>query len=148
MFKGLFFILALIIGVPAAMMAGWVILSNTSPGAVGTPAHAGAVSNGKPEECTSVEIKVRARSTAETTIAVTEGQILRGTYEANGGFGSVDILARAYTPNGVQIMESKKKANFDFLISVKMSGEYKFVFDNRYSMVTPKAIGLFYCIQK
>jgi hypothetical protein len=147
-FKKLFIVMLLVIGLPASLMAGWVILSNTSPGTVGTPAHAGAVSNGKPEGCTTVDLQVRARSKAETKILLADQQVVRGTYEADGGFGHVDILMRIESPQGDEIFVSPKKSNYDFVLAPRIGGEYTFVFDNRYSLVTPKAIGLYYCIAR
>ena len=38
----------------AGIVGGWAAMNYFSPGTVGTPAHAGAVSNGHPEDCTNV----------------------------------------------------------------------------------------------
>jgi hypothetical protein len=39
-------------------------------------------------------------------------------------------------------------AQYDFTLPAKYRGEYALVFDNRYSMYTAKAIGLYYCIDR
>jgi len=140
------FVVILVVGLPAALVGGWVILNNTSPGSVGTPAHAGAISNGKLEECTTVDLSVKARSTTSTRVRLADHQVLRGTYEVNGGFGKVDILMRISSPNNDVLLESPKESNYDFVLSARADGDYTFTFDNRYSLITPKAIGFFYCI--
>jgi hypothetical protein len=71
---------------------------------------------------------------------------MRGTFEADGGFGKVDIIMRIVDPQGNHLASSPRVANYDFVLPVKVRGEHKFVFDNRYSMFTAKAVGLFYCI--
>lgn len=144
--RTLLFIVVLTVGVPAAAAGGWILLNNTSPGLVGTPAHAGVVSNGKPEDCTTVDLAVKARSTTQTVVSLQGGQVVRGTFEVNGGFSNVDILMRVMSPNNEQLLLSEKKSNYDFVVSGKVGGDYTFIFDNRYSMITPKAIGFYYCI--
>ncbi len=144
----LMLVVLLTVGLPGAAVAGWVILNNVSPGVVGTPAHAGSVSNGKPAECTTVDLSVKARAKTQTLISLQSGQVVRGTFEVNGGFSNVDILMRVMSPNGKELLLSEKKANYDFVLSAKITGDYTFVFDNRYSMITPKAIGFYYCIPR
>jgi hypothetical protein len=144
--RGLFLILLLVLGLPATAGAGWYGLGRMSPGEVGTPAHAGVISNGRPEECTTVNLSVRARSTTEHRLFLGEDQVLRGTFEANGGFGGVDIMMRIVTPRGGEALVSPRDTNYDFVLIAEIPGEYTFVFDNRYSMVTAKAIGLYYCV--
>ena len=140
------FIAFVVIALPAAGIGAWYVLNNSSPGDVGTPAHAGVISNGKPEECVTEQLSVRARSTTETTVLLKEGEILRGTFETNGGFGKVDVMMRILSPQGGELHVSPRASNYDFVLSPRVGGEYKFVFDNRYSLVTAKAIGLYYCI--
>jgi hypothetical protein len=141
-----FVVVVLVVGLPALLVAGWVTLSRVDPGKVGTPAHAGAISNGKPEDCTTVDLSVNARSTASATVSLSDRQVMRATYEANGGFGKVDILMRIISPNNEVLLESPRAANYDFVVSARAAGDYTFVFDNRYSLITPKAIGFYYCI--
>jgi hypothetical protein len=140
------FIAAVVIGLPAAAIGAWYVLDNTTPGAVGTPAHAGAVSNGEPEDCVTVQLTVGARENASTKVLLKEDDVLRGTFEANGGFGNVDIMMRIVSPQGGEVHVSPRERNYDFVLAPRFAGEYTFVFDNRYSMVTAKAIGLYYCI--
>jgi hypothetical protein len=142
----LLFIAFVVVALPAAVIGAWFVLNNSAPGAVGTPAHAGAVSNGQPEDCVTVQLSVRARSRVETTVLLKEADIVRGTFEANGGFGKVDIMMRILSPQGDELHVSPRASNYDFVLAPRVGGQYTFVFDNRYSMVTAKAIGLFYCI--
>lgn len=118
-----------------------------APGTVGTPARAGAVSNGKPEQCTNVNFNVRARGEERRIVALAEGDLLRGTFEVHGGFGRVDIFLRVVSPQGLDILASPKSENYDFNFPAKIRGEYVFVFDNRFSLYTSKAVGLYYCIE-
>ena len=140
------FITLVVLGLPAAAMGAWYVLNNTTPGDVGTPAHAGAVSNGKPEDCVTVQLSVDARSKTQHTVLLDEGDIVRGTFEADGGFGRVDIMMRIVSPQGGELHVSPRESNYDFVLAPRVAGQYTFVFDNRYSMVTAKAVGLFYCI--
>jgi len=144
--RGLLLLAVLVVALPGSLVGGWVILNSVDPARVGTPAHAGAVSNGRPEECTTVQLAVKRRATVETSVHLEERQVIRGTFEVDGGFGRVDILMRIYSPNGEMLYQSPKATNHDILMAAKLRGEYRFVFDNRYSLVTPKAIGFFYCI--
>ncbi len=139
-------VVILVIGLPAALVGGWVTVSRVEPGKVGTPAHAGAISNGNLEECTTIDLSVKARSTTTATVHLANRQVMRATYEVNGGFGKVDVLMRIISPNNEVLFESPKSSNYDFVVSARADGDYSFVFDNRYSMITPKAIGFFYCI--
>jgi hypothetical protein len=144
--RGLLFVLSLVIALPGSLIVGWVVLNEVDPAAIGTPAHAGAVSNGKPEECTTVQLTVKRRGQVETVVHLEERQVLRGTYEVDGGFGRVDILMRIYGPNGEELFVAPRATNFDILMAARVRGDYRFVFDNRYSLLTPKAIGFFYCV--
>jgi hypothetical protein len=132
----------------AAIGGGWVALNRYTPGRVGTPAHASALSNGHPETCTNVNFGVKRRGTATRKIPLEQGDLLRGTFEADGGFGNVDILMRILSPQGEAMAASPRAGNWDFTLSAKFRGEYSLVFDNRYSLYTPKAIGLFYCVER
>ena len=130
------------------MVGGWLIMNRVAAGSVGTPAHAGSLTNGHPEDCTNVNFQVKARSVVVRSILLQENSILRGTYEVDGGFGKVDIILRINTPQSKELAHFNRAENFDFMFPVQISGEYQLVFDNRYSMFTPKAVGLFYCIDK
>src|SRR3990172_7725818 len=141
-----FVVLLLVVGLPAALVGGWVIIAQVEPGEVGTPAHAGPISNGKPEECTTIDLSVKARSTATATVHLDNRQVMRATYEVNGGFGRVDIMMRIVSPNNEVLLEAPKASTYDFVLSAPPHRDYSFVFDNRYSLVTPKAIGFFYCV--
>ncbi|HZP57665.1 MAG TPA: emp24/gp25L/p24 family protein [Dehalococcoidia bacterium] len=125
---------------------GWAALTYWQPGHPGTPSHAGAVSNGQPGACTNHELVVRARAQTKTTMTFEQGDLVRGTFEANGGFGRVDVLMRVTSPLGDQLLQSARRENYDFSFPVKYRGEYDFVFDNRYSMLTSKAVALYVCI--
>lgn len=137
---GLFALLA------GGIVGGWLAMNRLAVGSVGAPAHAGAVSNGHPEACTNVNFQVASRDESVRTILLEEGDLMRGTFEADGGFGKVDIIMRIVDPQGNHLASSPRAANYDFVLPVKLRGEHKFVFDNRYSMFTAKAVGLFYCI--
>ncbi len=128
------------------IVGGWVAMNRVAAGSVGTPAHAGSLTNGHPEDCTNVNFQVKSRAVATRTLMLQENQIVRGTYEVNGGFGNVDIILRINTPQNLELAQFPRAANYDFMFPVKLSGEYQLVFDNRYSLFTPKAVGLFYCI--
>lgn len=144
--RGMFFLLLIVIGLPAGTIGGWLVLNNVDPGRVGTPAHAGVISNGRPEDCTTIDLTVKARSKAETNILLGEDQVLLGTFEADGGFGAVDMMMRVTDPRGGEVLVSPRATNYDFVFPAELPGDYTFTFDNRYSMITPKAIGLYYCI--
>jgi hypothetical protein len=125
---------------------GWVAMNYYNPGNVGTPAHAGALSNGQLQDCTNVNFSVKPRSTTRRTITLQAGNLLRGTYEADGGFGRVDIMMRVESPQGDVLLTGPRAANYDFSIPAKINGDYVVIFDNRYSLYTAKSIGLFTCI--
>ena len=139
------FIFALLTG---GIVGGLFAMNRYSPGNVGTPAHAGAISNGHPEQCTNVDFVAKARGEARRTIFVDENEIVRGTFQVDGGFGRVDILMRIVDPQGKEMFASPKVTNFDFTFPAKLRGDYTLVFDNGYSMYRSKAIGLYYCIDK
>ena len=141
---GLFVATLLICGVAG----GWVAMNRYAPGSVGTPARAGALSNGHPEDCTNVNFSVNARAQTSRPVSLKKGNVLRGTFEADGGFGRIDILMRIVSPQGLEIYAPPKTSNLDFTLPAQIDGDYTFVFDNRYSMFTSKAIGLYYCIDK
>jgi hypothetical protein len=131
----------------AGIAGGWAAMNSYQPGAVGTPAHAGGISNGHPELCTNVNFVVKARDSTTRTIPLDVGDLVRGTYEADGGFGRVDILARVLSPQGEEMAVFPRASNYDFTFSATYRGDYAIAFDNRYSMYTAKSIGLFYCIE-
>ncbi len=128
------------------LVGGWVAMNSYAPGGVGTPAHAGAVSNGHPEDCKNLNFSVPARGEAMRTVSLKEGSVLRGSFEANGGFGRVDVLMRIVSPQGLELYAPPKAANLDFSLPAKINGDYTLVFDNRYSLFTAKSIGLYYCL--
>lgn len=140
--------LALILLLVGGMAGGWVALNYFSPASLGTPAHAGAISNGHPEQCTLVDLGVRARSRAEHQVALDAGWVVRGTFSVEGGFGRVDLFMRIVDPQGLDLLASPRTDHYDFVLPVKVRGEYRFVFDNRYSLYTSKSVGLYYCIDK
>ncbi len=125
---------------------GWAGIDRFSAGDAGTPAHAAAISNGHPEDCTNVNFHVKQRALGVRTVMLDENDIVRGTFEVNGGLGHVDIRLRVITPRGLELFASPRAENYDFMFPVTLRGAYQFVFDNRYSMFTPKAVGLFYCV--
>jgi emp24/gp25L/p24 family/GOLD len=126
--------------------SGWVAMNYFNPGTVGTPAHAGAVSNGRPQDCTNVDFNVRPRAEARRTVSLDAHELLRGTFEADGGFGRVDVIMRVVDPQGQEIFSTLKVSNYDFSIPPQYRGDYTLVFDNRYSLYTSKSIALYYCI--
>jgi hypothetical protein len=130
------------------LVAGWVAMNLYWPGDAGTPAHAGIVSNGRLEDCVNISFNVRARSTEERIALVEKGALVRGTFEAHGGIGRVDILLRVRDPQRQEIYASQRVDTEDFTFPAPIAGEYTFVFDNRYSLYTSKAVGLFYCIDR
>ena len=130
----------------SGLAGGWFAMNYYYPGGAGTPAHAGALTNGHPEDCTNVNFNVRPRSTETRRIALETGDLLRGTFEADGGFGRVDVFMRIISPNGDDMAASPRAAHYDFTLPAKYRGEYALLFDNRYSMFTAKSIGLYYCI--
>jgi hypothetical protein len=132
----------------AGMAGGWYAMNTWAAGSVGTPAPAGAISNGHPEDCTNVNFTVMPRKTASRTVLLEQGQTLRGTFEVNGGFARVDIILRIVSPQGLDLLASPKSENYDFTLTPKIRGEYTFIFDNRYSLFTSKAVGLFYCLDR
>jgi hypothetical protein len=142
----------LLIGIALALTGGvaggWWAMNYYAPGNVGTPAHAGAVTNGKPQECTNVNFYVRARSETTREVILEQGDLLRGTFEVQGGFGRVDIFMRVTSPQGLDILSSPKAENYDFNFPAQIRGAYTFIFDNRYSLYTSKSVGLYYCIER
>ncbi|MHB8378153.1 MAG: p24 family protein [Dehalococcoidia bacterium] len=137
---------ALVLGL--GLGAAWVALNYSAPGTVGTPAHAGAVSQGRPADCTNVNVNVRAGAEATRQVTLNEGDYVRGTFEADGGFGRVDVLMRLVTPQGVEILVSPRASNYDFTFPAKVRGAYSFVLDNRYSLFTAKSVALYYCVER
>jgi hypothetical protein len=91
---------------------------------------------------------VKPRSVERRTIALAQGNLLRGTYEADGGFGRVDIMMRVESPQGDTLLVGPRAANYDFSIPAKIGGDFVLIFDNRYSLFTAKSIGLYYCIDR
>ena len=138
------------IGLTAMFTVGiavsWWAMNHYNPGSIGTPAHAGAVSNGQPEECTNVSFNVGPRSKVERKVMLETGSLLRGTFEANGGLGRVDIFLRVKNPQNEDILSSPRASTYDFSFPARNRGEYTFIFDNRFSLFTSKGVGLFYCV--
>lgn len=130
----------------AGLIGAGVTMNYYSPGSAGTPTHAGAVSNGQLEDCVNENFAVRPRQLAERTVLFEQGGLVRGTFEAHGGVGHVDILLRVKDPQGLEIYASQRIATDDFTFPAPIRGDYTFVFDNRYSIYTSKSIGLFYCL--
>lgn len=130
------------------MAGGWMAMSYFQPGTVGTPARAGALSNGRPETCTNLQFPVRPRSEVEKVLAVQPGDLVRGTFEADGGLGRVDVLMRLVSPQGEVLLLSPRASNYDFSFPAKVRGEYTVVFDNRFSLYTSKSVALYYCIDR
>jgi hypothetical protein len=134
---------ALTVGVVGA----WLAMNYYAPTRVGTPAHAGAVSNGQPQECTNINLNVRAKSEARHEVLLPKSVRVRGTFEADGGFGRVDVFLRVVSPQGLDILSSPKTDQYDFTFPSREDGVYTFVFDNRFSIFTSKSVGLYYCIE-
>ena len=132
----------------AGMAGGWYAMNTWGTGTVGTPAHAGAISNGQPQDCTNLNFSVKPRSQASRSVLLDEGETLRGTFEVNGGFARVDVIMRIVSPQGLDVLASPKSENYDFTLTPKVRGEYTFVFDNRYSLFTSKAVGFYYCLDR
>jgi hypothetical protein len=130
----------------AGIAAGGVAMNAFYPSDPGTPAHAGAVSQGRPEECTNLAVNVKPRAESRRAVLLEEGNLLRGTFEADGGLGRVDIFLRVVDPQGLDILASPRAQSYDFTFPAKIRGEYVFVLDNRFSLYTAKSVGLFYCI--
>jgi hypothetical protein len=131
-----------------SVAAGWWGMNYYAVGEVGTPAHAGVISQGRPEECTNLNFQVRPKEYETRTVMLADGDIVRGTFEVDGGLGRVNIFLRVQTPQGQDILSSPKTDNYDFTFPARMDGEYVFFFDNRYSLFTSKAIGLYYCVER
>jgi hypothetical protein len=131
----------------AGVVGGWVAMNYYNPGAAPTPAHAGVVSHGQPDECANEAFIVRPRRSVERRVLFNESGLARGTFEANGGIGRVDILLRIVDPQGLEIYASPRVETIDFTFPVPIRCEYTFVFDNKYSLYTSKSIGLFYCLE-
>ncbi|MBF6600844.1 MAG: emp24/gp25L/p24 family protein [Dehalococcoidia bacterium] len=144
--------LAVLIGffllVGGGLAGAWLALNEWSPASIGTPAHAGAISNGRPQDCTNVNITVKPQAEQTVTVPLAEGDDVRATFEADGGFGRVDVLLRLVTPLGQQILESPRAENYDFSFSAQVRGTYTLVLDNRYSLYTAKNVALYYCIDR
>jgi hypothetical protein len=132
----------------AGLIGGWVAMNYYNPGVAGTPAHAGVVSAGQTEDCVNENFAVRPRQLVERTVLFEQAGLARGTFEAHGGLGHVDILVRVKDPQGLEIYASRRAETEDFTFPVPIRGEYTFVFDNRYSLYTSKSLGLFYCLDR
>jgi hypothetical protein len=130
------------------VVVGMLAMSYWNPASVGTPSHAGAVSQGRPDQCTNVALNVKARSQERHGVLLQEDDLVRGTFQAEGGFGRVDIFLRIVSPLGLDILASPREDNYDFTFPAKERGEYVFNFDNRFSMYTSKAVALFYCVDR
>lgn len=128
------------------LAGGWVAMNYFAPGSVGTPVNAGIVSNGRPMECSNVNLKARARGEARHVALIEQPGLVRGTFEAQGGVGRVDIFLRVRNPQGLEILASPREETYEFSFPVEIRGDYTFVFDNRFSLYTSKSIGLFYCL--
>jgi hypothetical protein len=144
---------ALILGMlsfllPAALAGAWVAMNYWAPGDPGTPVHAGAISNGRPQDCTNLVTNVRARSQAERVVTLEGGEIVRGTFEVHGGWGRVDIFLRVVSPQGLEILASPRAENYEFSFPAPIRGNYVFELDNRFSLYTSKAVALYYCIDR
>jgi hypothetical protein len=129
------------------LAAAWVATNYYTPGAVKTPAHAGIVSHGQPDRCANENFVVRPRAQETRRVTLEDSGSVRGTFEAHGGVGHVDILLRVVDPQGLDIYASPRVEIGDFYFSVPIRGEYAFEFDNRYSLYTSKSVGLFYCFE-
>ena len=143
LFIGTFLVFALGAGLGVA----WWAMNYYAPGKIGTPAHAGVVSQGRPEQCTNVALTVRARSAVEHRVVLQTGSLVRGTFEVNGGIGRVDVFLRVRSPQNEDILASPRTDNYDFTFPARSHGEYVFLFDNRFSIFTSKAVGLFFCVE-
>jgi hypothetical protein len=141
-------LVAFVLVAGGGLAAAWVGVNYWAPGTVGTPAHAGAITNGQPETCTNVNINVHAQGQEARTANFNAGDYVRATFEADGGFGRVDILMRLLDPQGTQLLVSPRAGNYDFTFPVKLRGAYEFVFDNRYSLYTSKNVALYYCVDR
>jgi hypothetical protein len=130
----------------AGVVGAWVAMNYYNAGTVGTPAHAGIVSNGNLEQCTNENFSVRPRQVGERKVIFEQSGLARGTFEVHGGIGRVDILLRLVDPQGLEIYASQRVETEDFTFPVPIRGEYTFVFDNTYSLYTSKSIALFYCL--
>jgi hypothetical protein len=137
------FVMALLV---AGTIGSWYAMNHVNPGSVGTPVHAGALSNGRPEDCTNINFSVPSRGETRRTVSLRKGTVLRATYEVHGGFGRVDVLMRIVSPQGAELYAPPKSATLDFSLPAQIDGDYVFVFDNRYSLFTAKSVALFYCI--
>lgn len=138
------FIVVVVLG-GGAVAGIWAAL-RFNPGSVGTPVNAGAISEGRPEQCTNVNFVVRPRSQEVRTVLLPKNTIVRGTFEVQGGLGRVDIFLRVQDPQNQDILASPKEETYDFTFPVRIDGEYRFIFDNRYSMYTSKSVGFYYCL--
>jgi hypothetical protein len=97
-------------------------------------------------ECTNINLTARARSAATHVATLPGPGLVRGTFEAQGGFGRVDIFLRVTDPQGLEIMSTPREETFEFSFPAEIRGDYTFVFDNRFSLYTSKSIGLYYCL--
>jgi hypothetical protein len=142
-----FAVVAFVFGMlTGGIVGGWWAMNRFAVGNVGAPAHAGSLTNGHPEDCTNVNFQVKPRAQVVRKVQLEGGVLLRGTFEANGGFGRVDIKMSIVSPQGDVLLVSPRVSNYEFTLPVKLRGEYQFVFDNRYSLFTGKAVGFFYCL--
>ncbi|MDP9237173.1 MAG: emp24/gp25L/p24 family protein [Chloroflexota bacterium] len=91
---------------------------------------------------------MNARGENTRTVLLESGDLLSGTVEADGGFGRIDVLMRIVSPQGAELYAPPKASQLDFTLAAKIRGDYSFVFDNRYSLFTPKSIGFYYCIDR
>jgi hypothetical protein len=130
----------------AGLAGGWAAMNYYAPGSAGTPAHAGAISQGKPEQCTNVNFNVRARDQEARSVLLNKGDLVRGTFEVDGGFGEVDIFLRIVSPQGLDLLATPRVDHYDFTLPAQIRGEYQLVFDNRFSLYTSKSVGLYYCV--
>ena len=67
---------ALFVLLSAGLAGGWVAMNAFYPSDPGTPAHAGAISQGRPEECTNLAVNVKPRSESRRTVLLEEGDLL------------------------------------------------------------------------
>lgn len=58
----------------------------------------------------------------------------------DGGFGELDITFNLADPTGRILSSDYKKAENNHRVDAKMTGDYKFCFDNSFSVVTTKTI--------
>jgi hypothetical protein len=132
----------------AVIGAGWFMLAHASPGSIGTPSHAGVVSQGRLQDCTNVNLAVGPRSYEKYFVVLDQKQQLRAAVEAHGGFGRVDVMLRIIDPQGSEIHVSPRFTSYTVTVPAQVRGEYAFVFDNRYSIFTAKSVAFYYCVDR